>query len=186
MNLSELRIDCEQRNIPIISVETEILLKKILIKHKPKYCLEIGSAVGYSTMFISSIIKEWWGFLYSFEISYPAYVEANRNLKQYGIHNATIYPFSFLSIEENFLPENIDFAFIDGHKVQYTSYMMKLIDMLDTKSTLVFDDVLKFFNKTKSLYEYLDKNQIYYQEISTEPGDWILLIEDFLKENIEF
>lgn len=59
MNLSELRIDCEQRNIPIISVETEILLKKILIKHKPKYCLEIGSAVGYSTMFISSIIKEW-------------------------------------------------------------------------------------------------------------------------------
>ncbi|MBU0627115.1 hypothetical protein KKH82_06980 [Patescibacteria group bacterium] len=42
---------------------------------KPKICVEIGSAVGYSAIFTASTIAKRNGQVYSFEISYPAYLE---------------------------------------------------------------------------------------------------------------
>jgi predicted O-methyltransferase YrrM len=56
--LNELRNKCKQRNIPIISVATEDFLMKILKKYRPKVCLEIGGAVGYSGIFMAEIIKQ--------------------------------------------------------------------------------------------------------------------------------
>jgi predicted O-methyltransferase YrrM len=56
--LNELRVNCKNRTIPIISEETESFLIKIIKKKKPKLCLEIGSAVGYSSIVIASIINE--------------------------------------------------------------------------------------------------------------------------------
>ena len=73
--LNELRIKCSQRDIPIISVATEQFLAKLLQKYKPKTCVEIGGAVGYSGIFMAEIIKQRGGNLYSFEISYPGYRE---------------------------------------------------------------------------------------------------------------
>jgi predicted O-methyltransferase YrrM len=45
MNLSNLRKSCIDRDIPIISIETECFLWDLLEQHKPKICLEIGSAI---------------------------------------------------------------------------------------------------------------------------------------------
>ncbi|HPC34585.1 MAG TPA: hypothetical protein PLP73_02895, partial [Candidatus Absconditabacterales bacterium] len=80
MNLSLLRKSCTDRNIPIISIETENFLSKLLEQHKPKVCLEIGGAVAYSSIFIANKIKERGGVLYSFEISYSAYLEGIQNI----------------------------------------------------------------------------------------------------------
>ncbi|MBQ9553500.1 hypothetical protein IJU97_00600 [bacterium] len=43
--LTQLRASCVARRIPLISVESEAILRKTLDERKPKVCLEIGSAV---------------------------------------------------------------------------------------------------------------------------------------------
>jgi predicted O-methyltransferase YrrM len=69
------------------------------------------------------------------------------------------------------LPDKIDFAFIDGQKNQYANYLININNILSTKNVLVFDDVIKFKFKMSSLYEYLEKMQIFYEEMKMEKGD---------------
>jgi predicted O-methyltransferase YrrM len=43
--LTQLRASCVARRIPLISPESEVILRKYLEENQPKICLEIGSAV---------------------------------------------------------------------------------------------------------------------------------------------
>lgn len=57
--LTTLRASCQQRRVPLISPESQSILLKILTTYKPQTCLEIGSAIGYSGIFIANTIKQW-------------------------------------------------------------------------------------------------------------------------------
>jgi len=175
--LNNLRTSCIRRNIPLISTPTEFFIKDHIQKHKPKVCLEIWSAVAYSTIITAKEISKRNGQITSFEISYPAYLEGIQNLKKHKVKNSTLYPFNFLKLEtSNFLHNKIDFLFIDAQKTQYGNYLMKIWDSLDTHATIILDDVIKFKFKLTSLYDFLDKMQIDYQIIQLDPDDWIMLI----------
>jgi len=118
--LKNLRQNAESRRVPIISLQTEVFLKEQLLRYKPKYCLEIGSAIGYSTIFVASLMKERNGQVYSFEVSYPAYIEALMHIKEVDLHNITLYPFDITTSDvRKFVPRKCDFFFIDGQKNQY-------------------------------------------------------------------
>ena len=186
MKFSELRKSCIDRDIPIISHETEKLLWDLLEQHKPKVCLEIGSAVWYSSIFIANTIKKWGGVLYSFEISYAAYLEWIQNIwyfsNVYNLENLIVYPFDFMKVGvKKFIPNTVDFVFIDWQKSQYANYLVNISDILSTKNFLVLDDVIKFKLKMSLLYGYLQKKQIIYKTINTEKDDWIILIENLGK-----
>lgn len=177
MNLNRIKEYCIQNNIPAISPQTQLVIEEILHKSKPKTCLEIGSAVWYSTAVISQHIQKRWWFLYSFEISYPSYIQAVNNNK--NLHNNIIYPFNFNNVNINkLLPERFDFVFVDAQKALYLDYLLKLGKKIQN-STIVFDDVIKFKDRIQPLYEYFEKNQINYQTIKTEDGDGLILIENW-------
>lgn len=177
--LSKLRKSCTDRDIPIISQETEELLWSLLEQYKPKVCLEIGSAVWYSSIFISKTIKKRWWVLYSFEVSYAAYLEGIQNIWGHKLENLVVYPFNFLKIDlKKFIPNTVDFVFIDWQKSQYANYLINISNILSTKNFLILDDVIKFKLKMSSLYGYLEKKQIVYKEISTEKDDGIIFIEN--------
>lgn len=53
--LGKLRVDSEEKNVPIILKETESFLKTFLGVIKPARILEIGCAVGYSAMFFAQL-----------------------------------------------------------------------------------------------------------------------------------
>ncbi len=183
MNLSRLRKSCIDRNIPIISKETESFLWDLLEQHKPKFCLEIGGAVWYSSIFIADKIKKWWWFLYSFEISYSSYLEGIQNIWKYELKNLIVYPFDFLKIDvKKLIPNTLDFVFVDWQKSQYANYLINIFDILNTKSVLVCDDVIKYKHKMAWLYEFFKKKQIIYKEIEMEDGDWVLLF-NWIKKN---
>jgi len=177
--LEQLRSNCETRRIPLISRETESFLQQLLIVTQPKRILEIWSAVGYSSIIMSQTISQWEGTISSFEISYPAYLEAMKNIKQAWARNITIYPFDMNEIIlETFFSEKFDFVFIDAQKSQYGDYMQKIQKVLCPENTILLDDIIKYQNKLASLYSFLEKNQINYQIFSTEPWDGVMLIEN--------
>lgn len=179
MNYTQFRSTCEQRNIPIISPNTQKFLDKVLEKNKPQTCLEIWSAVAYSTTFIAEKISKRNGQLYSFERSYPAYIEGLQHISSSAKTNIISYPFNFLHIDTEKLfkkSEKIDFVFIDAQKSQYWDYMMKIRNLLNTSTTIVIDDVIKYHHKIAWLYDFLKKKQINYKIHQLDPDDGVVLI----------
>lgn len=172
------RTKYETRKIPIISPPTEIFLTHILQKYKPHTCVEIGSAIGYSSSCIAQTIKSWWGKLITFEISQPAYKECLATLqKTYTQNTVTAYPFDFVKIDhQKFLPKNIDFVFIDGRKSEYSTYMQLLEPYLHMESIVLIDDVIKFKDRLDNIYSYLDKMQYKYTIHKLDSDDGVLLV----------
>ena len=108
------RQDCIDRKVPIISQATEEFVKQILNKQRPELCLEIGSATGYSGIFMSEILKQWNGRLYSMEVSYVAYLEALANSKLRNAWNVSFFPFDILELDlDKLFRKSFDFIFID-------------------------------------------------------------------------
>ena len=178
LDLSDLRKSCEDRHIPLISVQTQNFLISWLERHQSKRVLEIWSAVWYSSIVISQTISKWWGTLTSFEISYPAYLEALKNIEKAEINNVVLYPFDINEIVlEKFFSQKFDAAFIDAQKSQYWDYLQKIRSHLAPENTLLLDDVIKYQNKLDKLYQFIEKKQINYEIFDTEPGDWVMLIE---------
>lgn len=177
--LTQLRASCEARRVPLISRESELHIRNLLQKHQPKTCLEIGAAKGYSSIVIASTVAEWWGQLTSFEVAYPAYLEAQRNIHQAKCWNTTLYPFDITKSETtaSVLPVHCDFVFIDAQKSQYGTYLEKIQENLSSENIILLDDVVKYQTKLTWLYEFLEKNQINYQILESEPGDGMMLIE---------
>jgi len=178
MPLNRLRSSCENRKIPIISQATENFLKEFLETHQPKTCLEIGGAVWYSSFFVASLINKWQGKIYSFEISYPAYLEWLSNTS--SVKNLVLYPFDFTKAKSQKLVYNqLDFIFIDWQKKQYIDYIKNLENKIWPETMIVLDDVIKYHSKLSKLYEYLSKKQIHYKILQLEEDDGIMVIEKY-------
>jgi len=176
--LSDLRKSCEDRHIPLISVQTQDFLISWLERNQPKRVLEIWSAVWFSSIIISKTIQQRWGTLTSFEISYPAYLEALKNIEKANLNNVVLYPFDINEISlEKFFSQKFDAAFIDAQKSQYWDYLQKIRLHLAPENTLLLDDVIKYQNKLSWLYKFIEKMQINYEIFDTEPGDGVMLIE---------
>ena len=177
--LSDLRKSCEDRRIPLISVQTQDFLISWLDRNHPKRVLEIWSAVWFSSIVISKKIQQRWGTLTSFEISYPAYLEALKNIEKANLNNVVLYPFDINEISfEKFFSQKFDAVFIDAQKSQYWDYLQKIRSYLAPENTLLLDDVIKYQNKLTWLYKFIEKMQINYEIFDTEPGDWVMLIDN--------
>ena len=104
-----------KHQVPCISSATEEYLLQHLMKNKPNYILEIGSAIGYSTGCIANTIRPRNGHITSFEISQPSYMTALFHLRQTSLTNQTIYHIDFLQAPlDKLLVHPLDFIFIDG------------------------------------------------------------------------
>lgn len=175
--LKELRKECMSRKIPIISPATEAFLWKLVRKHKPKICLEIWGAVGYSSIYIGWMINARWGVVTSFEISYPAYQEGLQNSKAANCHNIISYPYDALRAPiKKLVSGPVDFIFIDGQKSQYGEYLEIVRELCSPHTVIVIDDVIQYHNKLSSLYGFLQKKQIKYEILQLDPDDGIMII----------
>ena len=58
----------------------------------------------------------------------------------------------------------------------YANYLINISNILNHKHTIILDDVIKFKTKMSSLYEYLEKMQIFYEEFDMEKWDGIIRI----------
>jgi len=54
---------------------------------------------------------------------------------------------------EKFLPQNpVDFVFVDAQKSEYGAYLAKIENIIDKKTVIIIDDVIKYHHKLSSLY----------------------------------
>lgn len=158
--LLDLKDKCKSHSVPIITDNSEIFIKNILDRYKPKKCLEIWTAVWYSTIFQANIIQNRNWYLYWFEISKNAYRQALDNINKSKLQNINIYNFDFSRFPLKKVLKEIDYVFIDALKVDYWKYLELIQHIKSNNCIVILDDIIKYDYKMTWLYEFIQKNQI--------------------------
>ncbi|BBB92898.1 MAG TPA: O-methyltransferase [Methylomusa anaerophila] len=128
-------------NVPIITKEGVALLAKTVIERQPCSILEIGTAIGYSTLHMA-LNQPANGRIATIEIN-PARIELARNyLFAAGIIDKVDLLLGDAGDIIPRLDSDFDMLFIDAAKGQYLDYLNKATPMLLPGAAIVTDNIL--------------------------------------------
>ena len=139
--LRELEIYAEQNNVPIVHKEVSDLLKVLLKIDKPKRILEVGCAIGYSSILFATTV----GYdvkITNVERNELMIEKAKENIKRAGFEkNITILEGDAEELLSNIEGE-FDMIFLDAAKGQYKLFYDMVIDKLKVGGLLISDNIL--------------------------------------------
>ena len=126
-----------------ISFEKGLLLHNLIIQSKPKRILELGTSIGYSTLFLADAAKKVGGFVESIEVMKEKCSIARSNLDKAGLSKyCKITNANILNAIKPY-KEKIDFLFMDANKSQYALYYKGFNKNLNRGAILFADNILK-------------------------------------------
>ena len=138
--MRKFREDCQRDNIPIIKKDVENFLRFYLNIIKPEKILEIGCAVGYSSIFMSQVLKSKVK-IDTLEISDEMADKAQKNFDDFGISNINIIRGDALSTIPS-LTDIYDMAFIDASKGHYDEFYNLVQKKMNNYSNIICDNML--------------------------------------------
>ena len=141
--LGELYRDAVRRGVPVIRPEARELLKTQLLLRKPKHVLEVGTAVGYSSIYMTGYLPED-AQITTLELSEARANEAKENIRLFGKekHIQVICGDAAETLKE--LPDDtFEFAFVDAAKAQYIYYLPDVLRVLKKSGVIVSDNILQ-------------------------------------------
>ena len=138
--LKDFREYCEERNLPIIHKEVGQFIKLVINQLNAKNIIEIGTNVGYSSIFMSKVMKE--GKVVTLERSEKFYKEALKNISDFGLeNNIQVYFGDAVDILDE-VEGNFDMAFIDAAKSYYRIFFDKCLKKMKPGGIILSDNVL--------------------------------------------
>ncbi|MFR7353380.1 O-methyltransferase [Anaerococcus obesiensis] len=133
----ELRNYGIENNIPIMKLETKEFLKSLVLISKPKNILEIGTAIGYSSLLFSKYSN---ANITTIEKSKEISEIAKANFSKYN-KKINLINMDAKKALNNF-NQGIDFVFIDANKSQYEYYFNESLKLLNENGLIVCDNIL--------------------------------------------
>ncbi|MGL5314241.1 MAG: O-methyltransferase [Peptostreptococcaceae bacterium] len=139
--LRELEQYAAENSVPIVHKEVSDLLKVLLKVQKPKRILEVGCAIGYSSILFASTLGEDVEII-TVERNEKMIEKAKENIKLAGFENN-------ITILEGDAEERLkevegtfDMIFLDAAKGQYQLFYDMVIDKLKVDGLLISDNIL--------------------------------------------
>ena len=135
--LQEMEIYAEEKNIPIMTKEGINFLTKYIEKYNIKKILEIGAAIGYSSIMMALVSEDI--EITTIERDEKRYLEAVKNIKKFNLESRInlIYKDAF----DVSLTEQYDLIFIDADKAQNIKFFEKFSKNLNPKGTIITDNM---------------------------------------------
>lgn len=141
--LDAMEAYARENRVPIIRKEVESFLKVMLTIHKPEKVLELGTAIGYSAIFMSECMERK-GKIVTLENYEKRIVIARENIKKAGLQDCiTLLEGDALESMKKMEDASFDFIFMDAAKAQYIYYLPEAIRLLKTGGILISDNVLQ-------------------------------------------
>ncbi|MDI9242275.1 O-methyltransferase [Fusibacillus kribbianus] len=128
--------------VPIIRKETASFLRTLVVMKQPKRILEVGTATGYSALFMSEGMPEGCTIttIEKYEKRIPI---ARENFKRAGKESViTLLEGDAADILKT-LDAPYDFIFMDAAKGQYIHFLPEVLRLLPVGGVLVSDNVLQ-------------------------------------------
>ena len=175
-NIMEMEKYASENNVPIIEKDSIAFIMKYIKKNNIKSVLEIGSAIGYSTILMASSNQD--TIVTTIERDETRYMECLKNVKKCGMEkkiNVVYQDALELNLSEDL---RYDLIFIDAAKGQYTKFFEKYKNFLNPNGTIITDNI--------NFHGYVG------QSSKLDKGNLKSLVEkiekyiEFLKTNPEF
>lgn len=135
--LAEMELGAREKDIPIAQIEVIRLLQTMVASTGAKRILEIGTAVGYSTISMLQAAGED-GSIVTIEKNAEMAAIARENCKGYNIEVLTG---DAVTVLEG-LSGTYDMVFIDAAKAQYRAMLMHSLRLVKEGGLIISDNVL--------------------------------------------
>jgi predicted O-methyltransferase YrrM len=144
--LAALEAEAEEEQMPILQPEVAQLLETLISIHRSTRVLEIGTAIGYSTIRLAKAVSLRNGEVVTIELQEELRHRALENFRQAAVsHLITslggdareVIPSQLGGREKNF-----DFIFVDAAKGQYPEFFKLCLPLLAPGGLFVADNVL--------------------------------------------
>lgn len=126
---------------PIVPPDSAQFLKTFLHITKPKRILEIGTAIGYSSILMAKNTPDDTEIITLERYEKVADIAIN-NIFEAGFEKKIKVVKGDACDIINWLDEGFDMVFMDGAKGQYIEFLPRILELLKTGGVLITDDVL--------------------------------------------
>lgn len=140
-NFKELVDYAETNRVPIVSQDVARFIELLLKIIKPKNILEIGSAIGYSSLIMYKASD---ANILTIEKDEETFKLLKENLKKYDTDNKikAINDDAINALKSMDKEEKFDFCFIDANKSQYEEYLNLVYDLTRDNALILIDNIL--------------------------------------------
>ena len=140
-NFKELVDYAESNRVPIVSQDVARFIELLLKIIKPKNILEIGSAIGYSSLIMYKASD---ANILTIEKDEETFKLLKENLKKYDTDNKikAINDDAINALKSMDKEEKFDFCFIDANKSQYEEYLNLVYDLTRDNALILIDNIL--------------------------------------------
>ena len=143
--LEKIENEGRKNGVPLIRKEGQSLLRYAVAAENPSSILEIGTAIGFSAVFMAYFAKNC-NLLTSIEKDHERYISAVENIKNTNFNDIMeLLEGDASEILEKLCDEGrkYDFVFLDAAKAQYPVYFESIQKLLNTGGTVLTDNVLQ-------------------------------------------
>ena len=138
MKFNDLRSDMERfakkENVPIMQKESLNYLISFIKQHNIKSVLEVGTAIGYSTILIKEVVNN----ITSIERDEERYNIAVKNVELSNLNNITLIKGDALDIT---ITDKFDLIFIDAAKGKNKEFVDKFNSNLNENGYIIIDNM---------------------------------------------
>lgn len=140
--LCDIAEEARAEYVPIIRPETGDVLKVLLQIKKPVHILEIGTAVGYSAIYMGTVTDASC-HITTIENYAPRVIQARKNIDRAGMQERICLLEGDAMDVLPELSEQYDFVFMDAAKGQYIHFLEPVYRLMRPGAILVTDNVLQ-------------------------------------------
>lgn len=178
VELNQIEEYALERRIPVMQKEGILFLICKLREMKAKSCLEIGSAIGYSSMMMALNVNEL--KIDTIELNDERYQEAVMNIQKHQLENCiSIFHDDALTFDESKLNyQPYDCLFIDAAKAQYQKFFEKYISFVKNDGIVIVDN-LDFHGMIFDIDHIKNRNTKQLVKKIKRFKDWIFNHEDY-------
>lgn len=137
----------------IISHETGEFLNKLVRENNFKTVLEVGTSIGYSSIWLAEALSRIGGKLYTIESNDERYTVATENFMQAGLSNHIQQIKGHAPDVE--IPDMFNFLFLDATKAEYISYIKTFLFHMKKGGMIVADNALSHAEELKEYKDYI-------------------------------
>jgi predicted O-methyltransferase YrrM len=139
--LDDVAREGEKQNLPLVDAEVGALLRVLALSVGAKRILEIGTAIGYSGIWLAGALPPG-GMLFTMEKDPERARAARANFERAGVADRVGILIGDAQVTISKVAGPFDLIFQDGSKPLYVTLLDKLVSLLRPGGLLVTDNVL--------------------------------------------
>ena len=151
--IKEVEEACREERVPMLGPDKAKLLEICIEKAKPSLIVECGTAIGYSGLWISRVLKTLGsGKLITVEIEDANAQRARANFERAGVADLVDSRIGDAAEVLKTIEEPVDFLFLDNNKDGYFACFQAIESRLTNPATIVADNV----SRVDQMADYLE------------------------------